>query len=136
MTGSERFGLWVKGLKILATPEEVCAPKLSLDSQQRRNEYVNAIAEPWTLSRLLKDSELMDLHLAIIDKKPHRLPGSAVESLEAITRVKVQEAQCQHDIVKLFTRQELAYLLGNPLLLKQLQKLPEEFVIEGLVSFC
>ena len=78
----------------------------------------------------------MALHLAVIDKKPHRLAGSAVESLEAITRVKVQEAQCQHNIASLFTRQELAYLLGNPLLLKQLQKLPEQSESEGLVSFC
>jgi len=136
MTGSEGFGLWVKRLAILATPEEVCAPKLSLDSQLRRSEYVSAIAQPWTLSKLLQDPELMDLHLAIIDKRPHRLPGSAVESLEAITRVKVQEAQCQHNIASLFTRQELAYLLGNPLLLKQLQKLPEQYVTEGIVSFC
>ncbi|WP_368389135.1 glucans biosynthesis glucosyltransferase MdoH [Shewanella metallivivens] len=136
MTGSERFGLWVKGLGILATPEEVCAPQLSVDSQARRAEYVQAIAEPWTLSTLLQDPALMALHLAIIDKKPHRLPGSAVESLEAITRVKVQEAQCQHNIVKLFTRQELAYLLGNPLLLKQLQKLPQLADPEGFVSFC
>ena len=136
MTGSEGFGLWVKRLAILATPEEVCAPKLSLDSQLRRSEYISAIAQPWTLSKLLQDPELMDLHLAIIDKRPHRLPGSAVESLEAITRVKVQEAQCQHNIASLFTRQELAYLLGNPLLLKQLQKLPEQYVTEGIVSFC
>ncbi|QDE29568.1 glucans biosynthesis glucosyltransferase MdoH [Shewanella polaris] len=136
MTGSERLGLWVKRMHILATPEEICPPKLSLESLSRREEYSNAIAQPWTLSRLLQDPELMALHLDIIDKRPHRLPGSAVESLEAITRVKVQEAQCQYSITDLFTRQELAYLLGNPLLLKQLQKLPEQYVTEGIVSFC
>ena len=136
MTGAERLGLWFKRIGILATPEEVNAPQLSIESQYRREEYSREIAEPWTLAKLLQDPVLMDLHLAITDKQPHRLPGSEVEPLEAITRVKVQEAQCQQSIIGILTRQELAYVLGNSLLLRDLQKLPVQFVPEDLVSFC
>ena len=135
-TGAEGIGQAFKNGGILATPEEVKPPQLSLDAQERREEYLRQISNPWTLSRLLKEPELMELHLAITDKQPHRLPGTIVEPMDAIARVKVQEAQCQQSIISLLTRQELAYVLGNSLLLRDLQKLPAEFVPEDLVSFC
>lgn len=78
----------------------------------------------------------MELHLAMVDKQPLRAAGTPIEPVEAIVHVKVHEAQCQQSALSLFNRQEMALILANPLMLRSLQKLPEQFVAEDLVSFC
>lgn len=135
-TGSVKIGEVFKRAGILATPEERNPAQICLQAQEARAAYQRHIAEPWTLAQVLKDPALMELHLAMVDKQPLRAAGTPIEAMEAIVHVKVHEARCQQSALALLNRQEMAMVLANPLMLRSLQKLPEQFVEEDLVSFC
>ncbi|QSX35617.1 glucans biosynthesis glucosyltransferase MdoH [Shewanella sedimentimangrovi] len=135
-TSSWGIGAWFKRRRIMATPEEVAQPQLVTKVAERREQYQADLTEIWTIESLLRSPELMELHLAMMDKLPTHTPGGAVEPLDAIARVKVQEAVCRKSLLALLSKQELGYILGNPLLLKQMQNLPEQFVEDDLVSIC
>ncbi|MGL4713782.1 MAG: glucans biosynthesis glucosyltransferase MdoH, partial [Shewanella sp.] len=135
-TGSIKIGEVFKRAGILATPEERNPAQICLQAQEARAAYQRHIAEPWTLVQVLKDPALMELHLAMVDKQPLRAAGTPIEAMEAIVHVKVHEARCHQSALALLNRQEMAMVLANPLMLRSLQKLPEQFVEEDLVSFC
>ncbi|CSB78827.1 glucosyltransferase MdoH [Vibrio cholerae] len=44
--------------------------------------------------------------------------------MDAVARIKVQEAESQESLLALLTKVELSYVLGNPLLIQQVAKLP------------
>ena len=135
-TASGPIGEWFKARKILATPEEVQEPQIVSEAANRRALYARALESSWNMPLLLARPELMALHMSIMDKLPTHVPGSAIEPLEAIARVKVQEGQCQTSLLALLSRQELSYVLGNPLLLKHMQSLPEAYADDDLVTIC
>jgi membrane glycosyltransferase len=56
--------------------------------------------------------------------------------MDAIARVKVQEAQTQEALLANLDNKELGYILGNPLLLQTMQRLPKSYTESDLVSIC
>ncbi|QYJ77010.1 glucans biosynthesis glucosyltransferase MdoH [Shewanella sp. FJAT-52076] len=136
ITASGPIGQWFKDRKILATPEEVNEPAIVAAASARREYYAEALGESWNVPMLLANADMMALHMSIMDKLPTHVPGSPIEPLEAIARVKVHEAQCQTSLLALLSRQELGYVLGNPLLMKHMQQLPEAYADDDLVTIC
>lgn len=124
ITASQTIGAWFKRNKILATPEEMETPSIVLAAQMRREEYVTELQDVWSARMVLGDPKLIALHISMMDKLPSRLPGSAIEPLDAVARIKVQEAESQASLIALLTKVELSYVLGNPLLIEQVAKLP------------
>lgn len=124
ITASHSIGAWFKKMRILATPEEVETPAIVLAAQARREEYVADLQEVWNARMVLADHNLIALHIAMMDKLPSRQPGTAIEPLDAVARIKVQEAESQESLLALLTKVELSYVLGNPLLIQQVAKLP------------
>lgn len=124
ITASYTIGAWFKQKRILATPEEIETPAIVLAAQARRDEYVVDLQEVWNARMVLADHNLIALHIAMMDKLPSRQPGTAIEPLDAVARIKVQEAESQESLLALLTKVELSYVLGNPLLIQQVAKLP------------
>lgn len=124
ITASYTIGAWFKQKRILATPEEIETPAIVLAAQARREEYVSDLQEVWNARMVLADQNLIALHIAMMDKLPSRQPGTAIEPLDAVARIKVQEAESQESLLALLTKVELSYVLGNPLLIQQVAKLP------------
>lgn len=124
ITASHAIGSWFKKMHILATPEEIETPAIVLAAQARREEYVVDLQEVWSARMVLADHNLIALHIAMMDKLPSRQSGSAIEPLDAVARIKVQEAESQESLLALLTKVELSYVLGNPLLIEQVAKLP------------
>ncbi len=121
ITASYTIGAWFKQKRILATPEEIETPAIVLAAQARRDEYVVDLQEVWNARMVLADHNLI---IAMMDKLPSRQPGTAIEPLDAVARIKVQEAESQESLLALLTKVELSYVLGNPLLIQQVAKLP------------
>ncbi|MGL4829194.1 MAG: glucans biosynthesis glucosyltransferase MdoH [Vibrio sp.] len=124
ITASHAIGAWFKKKHILATPEEIETPAIVLAAQARREEYIADLQEVWSARMVLADHNLIALHIAMMDKLPSRQPGSMIEPLDAVARIKVQEAESQESLLALLTKVELSYVLGNPLLIQQVAKLP------------
>ncbi|MCH1923768.1 glucans biosynthesis glucosyltransferase MdoH [Shewanella sp. C32] len=135
-TASQKVGRWVKSKKLLATPEEIEPPQLILAAAQARKAYESSLAQIWHLPSLLERPELMELHMAIMDKLPTHIPGGQIEALDAIARVKVHEAQSQRQLLSVLDNKERSYVLGNPLLLQIMQKLPKEHADDDVISIC
>ncbi|WP_052074453.1 glucans biosynthesis glucosyltransferase MdoH [Shewanella mangrovi] len=136
LTASQTFGKWVKSKKLLATPEEIEPPELILAAAEARKAYEHSLQQIWALPDLLKQPALMQLHMAIMDKLPTHIPGGQIEALDAIARVKVQEAQSQNSLLSVLDNKERSYVLGNPLLLEVMQRLPKEHSDDDVISIC
>lgn len=132
ITASHSIGAWFKRRRILATPEEITPPDIVVAAQTRREQYIDNLQQPWSVPVVLADPHLIALHIAMMDKLPSRQPGSHIEPLDAVARIKVQEAQSQEGLLALLTKVELSYVLGNPLLIQQVAKLPP--TIDNVVS--
>ncbi len=85
-----------------------------LAAQARRDEYVVDLQEVWNARMVLSDRNLIALHIAMMDKLPFFQPGTAIEPLDTVARIKVQEAESQETLLTLLTKVELSYVLGNP----------------------
>ncbi|MCL1073114.1 glucans biosynthesis glucosyltransferase MdoH [Shewanella dokdonensis] len=135
-TASQKVGKWFRAKRLLSTPEELEPPQILTSAAAARGEYEAALKDVWDVRMLLDNPELMALHMQIMDKLPTHIPGGKIESMDAIARVKVQEAQTQEALLANLDNKELGYILGNPLLLQTMQRLPKSYTESDLVSIC
>jgi membrane glycosyltransferase len=129
-------GKWFRAKRLLSTPEEIEPPQILTAAAAAREQYEAALKEVWDVRMLLDKPELMALHMQLMDKLPTHVPGGKIESMDAIARVKVQEAQTQEALLANLDNKELGYILGNPLLLQTMQRLPKSYTESDLVSIC
>ena len=120
---STRLGEWLKHRGLLVIPEEVEIPRSVRRSAVLRGTYARVIASAPDLDRLLADAELRTDHIRLVEPSGERQRGE-VDPLEAMAIAKISEARSISEALSWLGREERAAVIGDPLLLERLARLP------------
>jgi membrane glycosyltransferase len=123
LTGSSRVGRWPRRLRLLLTPEEAEPPAIALAMNATYPNYRDAVAQAPDLIAIAADSQKLQRHLALTDRRTRGGPKD-IEATAATADLKVRSAETLEDAVAHLTPRERAHVQSAPELLRLLSRLP------------
>ena len=123
LTGSSRVGRWPRRLRLLLTPEEAEPPAIVRAANAVYPNYREAVAQAPDLIAIAADSQKLQRHLALTDRRPAGDPKE-IEATKATADLKVRSAETLEDAVAHLTPRERAHVQSAPELLRLLSRLP------------
>jgi membrane glycosyltransferase len=123
LTGSSRIGRWPRRLRLLLTPEEAEPPAIVRTMNATFPAYREAVAQAPDLIAIAADSQKLQRHLALTDRRRAGGPKE-IDATEATADLKVRSAETLEDAVAQLTPRERAHVQSAPELLLLLSRLP------------
>jgi len=123
LTGTAWSGRWPRRLRLLLTPEEVEPAPIVRAMYAAYPSYQAAVANAPDLTAIAADSQKLQRHLALTDRRVASGPKE-IEATAATADLKVRSAETLEDAVARLTPRERAHVQSAPELLLLLSRLP------------
>lgn len=123
VTASPAVGRFLRRLGIFRVPEEVAPMPIQQRMATAFPFYRRLVAATPTMLALARNSELVNRHLALVDRSPDHSDGP-LDATQGLALLKIQNARSVEDAVGQLTAQERARVLSVPKLLAQLCSMP------------
>ncbi len=126
LASSSMAGRWCQRAGLLRTPHEAEPPPVCRRAHEAYPAYREALARTPDLGAIVRDSALLQRHLALTDCPETATTDHAADAVQATAELKILKAESQEDALALLTPPERARVQSLPDLLRRLARLASQ----------